>query len=48
MGDAARAKITAMFSPEVNYRLLIDTYHAASAGKTQHLSNGELDGAWGD
>jgi glycosyltransferase involved in cell wall biosynthesis len=32
MGEAARAKIVAMFSPEVNYKRLLDTYHAASNG----------------
>jgi len=32
MGEAARAKIIAMFSPDVNYKRLLDTYHAASNG----------------
>lgn len=30
MGDAARIKVLAMFSPEANYTRLLDTYHAAS------------------
>ena len=32
MGAAARKKILAMFSPEVNYKRLLDTYYAASNG----------------
>ena len=32
MGEAAREKIIAMFSPEVNLKRLLDTYHAASNG----------------
>jgi glycosyltransferase involved in cell wall biosynthesis len=32
MGEAARTKILTMFSPEVNYARLLDTYRAASSG----------------